>query len=663
MPANRRSLNPFASPAQSMTDLSDRASVQSDFSATSDIALAHMNRDISSENTTPAAAAAFQSSHGEHVHNSRQAVFSSSSSTSSLSQHSSSPSASSSAAFDRYHETRLSGANSSQIMGDSHYSSSRASSSSYIYPHALGDPTSAQGAVPNDPDFSPFGGYPVSSFPLHIDEKEADDYMHNPDPILDAKENAKWTGLDARGFTSLVTLSLMVLGAIVVFIVLPILTFTGHAGVPQHSSPISDPLSSYKYGILKGIRTSLVDPDTPASALTRLNKDGKTMTLVFSDEFNKDGRTFYNQEDQFWQAVDINYAATNDLEWYDPDAITTANGTLVIRLDAFHNHNLDYRSGMLQSWNKLCFKGGAYEVSASLPGLGEKPGLWPGIWTMGNLGRPGYLATTEGVWPYAYNECDVGITPNQSSTDGISFLPGQRLSACTCNGEDHPNPGTGRGAPEIDALEGANGNINATYKVGLASQSLQVAPYDIWYMPNYDFIALHNQSVTSMNTYRGGPFQQAISGITVLNNDWYDLQSFQKYGFEYEPGTASGYIQWEVGDAPTYTLYGQALGPNGNVGPRQISEEPMSMILNLGLSTSWTYIDWPAIQFPRIMYIDYVRIYQVEGEEMVTCDPPGYPTTEYISNHPGPYANFNYTSWKSAGYTFPKNTLMDGCSM
>ena len=40
-------------------------------------------------------------------------------------------------------------------------------------------------------DFSPFGGYPASSFPLHLDEKEADDYLHNPDPILDAKYNRR----------------------------------------------------------------------------------------------------------------------------------------------------------------------------------------------------------------------------------------------------------------------------------------------------------------------------------------------------------------------------------------------------------------------------------------------------------------------------------------
>jgi beta-glucan synthesis-associated protein KRE6 len=41
----------------------------------------------------------------------------------------------------------------------------------------------------------------------------------------------------------------------------------------------------------------------------------------------------------------------------------------------------------------------------------------------------------------------------------LSYLPGQRLSRCTCPGESHPGPihsdGTyvGRGAPEIDVFE------------------------------------------------------------------------------------------------------------------------------------------------------------------------------------------------------------------
>lgn len=34
---------------------------------------------------------------------------------------------------------------------------------------------------------------------------------------------------------------------------------------------------------------------------------------------------------------------------------------------------------------------------------------------MGNLGRPGYGATTEGTWPYSYDSCDVGALPNQTN--------------------------------------------------------------------------------------------------------------------------------------------------------------------------------------------------------------------------------------------------------
>jgi beta-glucanase (GH16 family) len=77
-------------------------------------------------------------------------------------------------------------------------------------------------------------------------------------------------------------------------------------------------------------------------------------------------------------------------------------------------------------------------------------------------------------WPYSYDSCDVGTLPNQTINGGppaaltngdpyngdvISYLPGQRLSRCTCKGESHPGPvhsdGTyvGRSAPEIDIFE------------------------------------------------------------------------------------------------------------------------------------------------------------------------------------------------------------------
>lgn len=191
------------------------------------------------------------------------------------------------------------------------------------------------------------------------------------------------------------------------------------------------------------------------------------------------------------------------VQWYDPDALTTKDGTLNLRFDAFENHNLNYRSGMLQSWNKLCFKGGLLESSMSLPGRGDTIGFWPGFWAMGNLGRPGYAATTDGMWPYSYHdECDAGITNNQSDASGLSNLPGMRLPACTCSGEDHPNAGKSRSAPEIDVIEASVEYLDppAGAAIGSASQSLQVAPFDVWWRPNtgkHALAASQNQNPSS----------------------------------------------------------------------------------------------------------------------------------------------------------------------
>ena len=105
----------------------------------------------------------------------------------------------------------------------------------------------------------------------------------------------------------------------------------------------------------------------------------------------------------------------------------------------------------------------------------------------------------------------------------------------------------------------------------------------------------------------------------------------------------------------------RAIKPNGNVGQRIISEEPMSMVLNLGISHNWVDIQFDALRFPTFMKFDYVRWYQREGEEMVTCDPPGFETTEYIKRHPEAYNNPNVTLWEQAGYEWPRNSLMNGC--
>ncbi|KAG8528499.1 uncharacterized protein KY384_007417 [Bacidia gigantensis] len=474
------------------------------------------------------------------------------------------------------------------------------------------------------------------SFPLYTDEKEEDDDMHIPLPEDERKLKPTWKDrCNRRQLANMCGLIFVMIGLLCVFVLLPVLGYTGHAiwrypyDDPESAAPKLDPddyVNDVKYPLFKNIRYGLIDPDTPESKMTRKTFDEQEWELVFSDEFNQDNRTFYPGDDPFWTAQDIWYGSTQDLEWYDPDAATTGDGTLKLRLDQFANHGLAYRSGMINSWNQLCMKGGALEIGVSLAGPGGASGLWPGAWTMGNLGRPGYKASTEGLWPYTYDTCDAGITPNQSMTDGTSYLPGQRLPSCTCKGEDHPTPGTGRGAPEIDVFEAS---ADPTLHLGIVTQSYQVAPFDVWYHPDYDYLSIPNYNVTQMNGYCGGPFQQAVSGQTELNNKWYDNIQYQKYGFEYTPGSGEdGHIAWFVGDDVSFEMSGEAVGPNGNVGYRPISEEPMAITLNLGFSTAWTGIHMDELRFPTTMYVDYVRFYQKAGEHMVTCDPPGYETTK-----------------------------------
>ncbi|EDO15916.1 hypothetical protein Kpol_480p3 [Vanderwaltozyma polyspora DSM 70294] len=571
--------------------------------------------------------------------------------------------------FDRYPQVQS--GNRSLAMGtpnpNGNGSSQRAYSSSPGMVSNSSFLSSSNPFVPEQ-DFSPFGGYPATSFPLHIDEKEDDDYLHNPDPEEEARLDRKrfsedFKHMDKRSAGGWVGIIFLFMAGIFIFIVLPAVTFTG---VIDHTSPaprnVTDYLTAYQYPQLASIRTSLVDPDTPSTAKTRTAKDGSSWKLVFSDEFNAEGRTFYDGDDQFWTAPDIHYDATKDLEWYSPDAVTTKNGTLKLRMDAFKNHDLYYRSGMVQSWNKMCFTQGALEVSANLPNYGRVTGLWPGLWTMGNLARPGYLGSTEGLWPYSYEGCDAGITPNQSSFDGISYLPGQRLSVCTCDGEDHPNQGTGRGAPEIDILEA---EADTTIGVGVASQSLQIAPFDVWYIPDYEFIEIYNFTTTTMNSYCGGPLQQAVSAVTTLNTTWYQFGPeggyYQKYAIEYLNDKENGYLRWFVGDVPTFTIYSKALHPNGNIDWRYISREPMSIIMNLGISNNWAYIDWQSIYFPVTMSIDYVRLYQPSNAVNIDCDPDSHPTYDYIESHLNAYHNPNLTSWEEAGYSFPKNILTGNC--
>ncbi|CAG8449491.1 12000_t:CDS:2 [Ambispora leptoticha] len=454
---------------------------------------------------------------------------------------------------------------------------------------------------------------PTSSHHLRENDfasREPDDDLHNPAEVITGKDR-KCVLFSKRGCLNGGALALILFGILGLFAAYPVYTAIKNA---QTSKSTSTTPNGGKLKAKAAIPVNFIDPDTPSWAKSKRSSDGKDYKLVFSDEFNKDGRTFRPGDDPFWEAVDLHYWATNDLEWYSPDAITTKNGSLQITMTKEKTHNLDYKSGMLQSWNKFCF-----QVAVSLPGDGKVPGLWPGIWTLGNLARAGYGATTEGVWPYSYDSCDAGILKNQTDTSGtFSYLSGQRLNKCTCPGEDHPSPGIGRGAPEIDVLEAFVDPNNRAQ----ISQSAQFAPFDAKQQVDKRHVSIYSTGRTVFNSYVGGIWQQAVSSVTIMEKEVFNGKSFEKYAFEYEPGV-NGYIDWSIDDKSTWRLNGPAVGPNphSRISSRSISEEPMA---------KFSAIDLENLKFPATMHIDYVRIYQDPTKIKTSCSPSDHPTAEYI---------------------------------
>ncbi|ORY69175.1 beta-glucan synthesis-associated [Leucosporidium creatinivorum] len=450
-------------------------------------------------------------------------------------------------------------------------------------------------------------------------------------------------------------------------------------------------------------RYSPIDPDTPTSAYTKEGVDG-TMQLVFSDEFNTDDRYFYPGQDPFFQAVDMHYWSTNNIEWYDPDSISTKDGALEIRLTketAAASHGLGYLGGMLQSWNAMCYTGGRLEAKISLPGDTEILGFWPAFWIMGNLGRAGYGATLDGTWPYVYDSCDIGTLPNQTdpvtggpdcvTTEGdqynnydMSFLLGQKLSACTCPGEDHPGPTlangsfVGRGAPEIDVFEAL---VDAGTGKGQISQSAQWAPFN----PNYLYVNkttanaefYDNDFGTYKNTYLGGVYQQVTSGLSYTNSSTYNSSTnYAMYGIEHRPsdfdGIGTGKISWFQEDETMWMISDTAMVANkdAKISQRPVTGEPMYVLFNLGMSTNFGTVNLTYLEFPATMRIDYVRIYQDPDQINIGCSPEAYPTADYIASHLEAYTNPNHTTWQSYANPntgnlttgFPKNRLTHTCT-
>ena len=229
-------------------------------------------------------------------------------------------------------------------------------------------------------------------------------------------------------------------------------------------------------------KSGWIDPDTQLSdKFTKSFHDGRTYELVFSDEFNIDGRLFKDGQDPKWTAMHKDDYTNFALHYYNSNLAKTSSGFLnistIVEDVSFTINSLEkkgvkkvtknFQSGMIQGWNKFCFTGGIVEISAKLPGKWDIGGLWPAMWLLGNLARATYVGSSNNVWPWSYDTCK------------SAFQHEQLISACNEINHFKLSPHKGRGAPEIDILEAMSGSeklINTKIHRPYFSTSLQVAP-------------------------------------------------------------------------------------------------------------------------------------------------------------------------------------------
>ena len=203
-----------------------------------------------------------------------------------------------------------------------------------------------------------------------------------------------------------------------------------------------------------------IDIDSPDSACNDVSqRSGTPLTLVFSDEFEVDDRTFHDGDDSRFTGLNLAPNTNEQVNYYNSSLAFTSGGVLMLRTtsedvtlptsDGAVPEVRHLQTAMLQTWNKFCFSEGATEIRARLPGRSSQEGLWPAFWMMGNLGRATFDRSTDGIWPWIFDECVEPDDPDCAANQCNS----QRISACNGSPGHGLLPYQGRGSPEIDVIE------------------------------------------------------------------------------------------------------------------------------------------------------------------------------------------------------------------
>lgn len=183
----------------------------------------------------------------------------------------------------------------------------------------------------------------------------------------------------------------------------------------------------------------------------------------------------------------------------------------------------------------------------------------------------------------------------------------------------------------------------------------------------YEGLEYGNATTTSLNPFFYGvtlvhkpkayTYQSdAISANTHINESFFEKQN--KYRVEWEPNTPGmndGYIKWFVNDQFIYGINGDSLNITGT----QIPNEPMYLIMNTAVASSWGFpvpcpegCDCKCFEcgnpdcdcalptgycdnFPASFDIDYVRVWQAidEPKHRLGCSTKERPTDLFIQGH------------------------------
>ncbi|EEY58642.1 uncharacterized protein PITG_10755 [Phytophthora infestans T30-4] len=198
-----------------------------------------------------------------------------------------------------------------------------------------------------------------------------------------------------------------------------------------------------------------------------------------SVEFNTLNRSFRPGDDHIWTSLEKPDGVNGAMELYSHNMTSTMcddDGTCffyikaVDEVNVIHVYNMYthppgyvdayffYRAAMVQSWNKFCFQGGMLDVRAQLPGavteasgnpdlaLGKNGKVkttkyyptWPGIWMMGNLGRAIFSASTNRMWPFSYDRCELDVFDPANQRISAYRSARRRWSRCVVVTADCP---------------------------------------------------------------------------------------------------------------------------------------------------------------------------------------------------------------------------------